>query len=358
VEWQEQQDRRTRGRIGRVAFWLLAVAIAVPLGLMAFSPGLIGLRASDRNPTPEPLSGTAADAQSAAEAPLARAEELEPPAHPALEPAPFEAVEVSALQPNQGPGADPAAEAASPALDCIIEPHQVIAVRSPVAGRIETLRVERSDLVEAGQVLVELESGPEKSAVELARARATLTGRIEAREANLELGQRRRERAERLFANNALSLDLREEVETETTLARLELRQARDDQRLASLELKQAMAILKQRTIRSPIDGVVTERLMSPGEVVDEETVLKIAQIDPLRVEVILPSAWFGSIRAGTKAAVVPEVPGDRVYVASVGIVDRTIDAASGTFGVRLELPNPDHAIPSGLNCQVRFLDE
>jgi hypothetical protein len=57
------------------------------------------------------------------------------------------------------------------------------------------------------------------------------------------------------------------------------------------------------------------------------------------------------------KAAVVPEVPGDQVHVATVGIVDRVIDAASGSFGVQLELPNPEHRIPGGLRCRVRFLD-
>jgi multidrug efflux pump subunit AcrA (membrane-fusion protein) len=92
--------------------------------------------------------------------------------------------------------------------------------------------------------------------------------------------------------------------------------------------------------------------------VVDEETILRIAQIDPLRVEAILPSAMFGMIKLGMKAAVEPEFPGDQVYVATVQIVDRVIDAASGTFGVRLELPNSDLAIPGGLHCQVRFLDE
>jgi hypothetical protein len=39
-----------------------------------------------------------------------------------------------------------------------------------------------------------------------------------------------------------------------------------------------------------------------------------------------------------------------------VTLMDRVIDPASGTFGVRLELPNPDYAIPSGLHCRVRFL--
>ena len=162
----------------------------------------------------------------------------------------------------------------------------------------------------------------------------------------------------KLFEGNALSLDLREEAETEADIALLELERARADKQLASLQLEQAVALLKRRTILSPISGVVVERLMSPGERVDEETVLKIAQIDPLRVEVILPSSLFGTIRKGMRAAVVPEFPGDKVHVATVSIVDRIVDAASGTFGVRLALPNPDHEIPGGLHCQVRFLDE
>jgi membrane fusion protein (multidrug efflux system) len=38
-----------------------------------------------------------------------------------------------------------------------------------------------------------------------------------------------------------------------------------------------------------------------------------------------------------------------------VSVVDRVIDAASGTFGVRLELPNPNYELPAGLRCRVRF---
>jgi len=80
-------------------------------------------------------------------------------------------------------------------------------------------------------------------------------------------------------------------------------------------------------------------------------------QIDPLRVETILPAARFGTIQVGQKATVIPEVPGDQLHVASVTLVERVIDPASGTFGVSLELPNPDLSIPSGLNCEVRFME-
>ncbi len=101
---------------------------------------------------------------------------------------------------------------------------------------------------------------------------------------------------------------------------------------------------------------MVVQRLKSPGEVVKEETILTIAQIDPLRVEAILPAAMFGSIKEGMRAEIEPEIASAGVRIASVSIVDRVVDAASGTFGVRLELPNADHTLPSGLHCQVRFL--
>ena len=38
-------------------------------------------------------------------------------------------------------------------------------------------------------------------------------------------------------------------------------------------------------------------------------------------------------------------------------VVDPVVDAASGSLRVRLGLPNPDHAIPAGLRCRVRFIE-
>ncbi len=55
------------------------------------------------------------------------------------------------------------------------------------------------------------------------------------------------------------------------------------------------------------------------------------------------------------EATVLPEEPVGGEHRAEVTVVDRVVDAASGTFGVRLELPNPDYAIPAGLKCRVEF---
>jgi hypothetical protein len=60
-------------------------------------------------------------------------------------------------------------------------------------------------------------------------------------------------------------------------------------------------------------------------------------------------------IKVGMRAKVIPEAPVGGEYIAEVKIVDRVIDAASGTFGVRLELPNSNHGLQAGLKCKVIF---
>jgi hypothetical protein len=66
-----------------------------------------------------------------------------------------------------------------------------------------------------------------------------------------------------------------------------------------------------------------------------------------------MPLSQFGRIRFGASAQVYPEIGGD--YAAIVRVVDQVFDAASATIGIRLELPNPDYALPAGIKCQVRF---
>jgi RND family efflux transporter MFP subunit len=263
-----------------------------------------------------------------------------------------------ALPEDAQPGRDRDARARPDKFDCMIQPSEIIDIGSAVTGVIERIAVDRSDSVEAGQTVVELEAGVEKAFVETARARAAMEENIRWREAKLAYEEHQSERTKRMFENHVVSADQAEQQATETRLGRVKLDQARKEHELASLELQQALAVLKRRSIQTPISGVVMERLMSPGEVVDKQAVLRIAQIDPLRVEVNLPASMFGSIKPGMRAAVEPESQGEQIRVASVRLVDRVIDGQSGTFGVRLELPNADQATPGGLHCQLRFLTE
>ncbi|MBE0597923.1 MAG: hypothetical protein IH614_11695 [Desulfuromonadales bacterium] len=60
-------------------------------------------------------------------------------------------------------------------------------------------------------------------------------------------------------------------------------------------------------------------------------------------------------IKKGMRGEVIPEAPVGGKLQAEVIIVDRMVDAASGTFGVRLQLPNASLRVPPGIKCRVRF---
>ena len=121
-------------------------------------------------------------------------------------------------------------------LDCLIEPFVVVTISSPEVGILNTVEVDRGDTVEEGQVIATLDSRLESAIGAVNHARAKLT-----------------------------------------------------NERLADLELRKATAELARRTIVSPIKGVVLERSLSAGEFAKQDPIVKLAQLDPLRVEVPNP---------------------------------------------------------------------
>lgn len=253
--------------------------------------------------------------------------------------------------------ADPAKGDDPLAFEGLIEPYELVNVGTPVEGVVASVSVQKSTSVKKGEPLVYLESSVESAVVERARAMAAGKGEMELEKEKLTSALRTLARAEELFAKKALSAEQKEQAETDVALARARLLKADENKSLARLDLDRAKALLDQRIIKSPISGIVVERFVSPGEFVDDKPLLKLAQLDPLRVEVILPAEMFRKIATGMRADVLPESGEKESYSSTVDIVDKVIDPATGTFAVRLELPNPDTRLPSGLKCKVRFHD-
>ena len=250
---------------------------------------------------------------------------------------------------------EPALEPDSSELDCLIEPQKSVVVSAPVIGVVSEVLVERGDFVEEGQVLARLESRIQRANVVLATARVEAEAELKASEARFEFEQRRLERSRSLHQKGVLSDRELDEVESALLVAEANLLQARENRDLAGLELGRAQAALERRTIQSPVKGVVVRVILNQGEYADPPQVVELAQIDPLRVEVFAPVSRLGTIAVGSVGHVIPEQPVGGVYEAEVVVVDKVVDAASGTFGIRLALPNPDTSLPAGLRCRVRF---
>ena len=239
----------------------------------------------------------------------------------------------------------------------LIEPYELVDIGTPVEGVVDKVHVKRSALVKKGEPLVHLESSVENAVVQRSRALVKIEGEIKVQEESLAYARRKHTRVEELFNSEAISAERQDEAATEVSLALAHLQKAKENRMLAKHDLDRAQAMLNRRTIKSPVAGVVVERFVSPGEFVDNQPLLRVAQLNPLRVEVVLPVEMFRDITPGMKAQITPETEEEGDYIATVAIVDRVIDPASGTFGVRLELPNPDYRLPGGLKCMVRFLD-
>lgn len=240
-------------------------------------------------------------------------------------------------------------------LGCLIEPHRVAEVGSPVIGVIESIAVERGDHVKRGQVIAVLRSDVERAAVGVAATKAKVAAEVHAAQASYDLARQKLVRAQDLHARSFISMQALEQARAEADVAQQRLTQAREQRRIWSRELELAEAQLGLRTIRSPANGVIAERYLSPGERVEEKPIVRLATVDPLRVEVVIPAQLFGAIKAGLSLTVLPELPNARPRQAKVVLVDPLIDGPSNTFRARLELPNPDYEVPAGLRCRVEL---
>jgi len=211
----------------------------------------------------------------------------------------------------------------------LIEPDKLIAVSSPVPGVLDEVKFDKGDRVKKYDVIASLKSGVERASVNLAKAKHSYN-------------KRRLDRNRDLFEKKLISQMEYDDIETETLLA--------------EMELKQAEELLEQRIIRSPVSGIVVERKYSSGEFVQEHEILNIAKLNPLKVEVVLPVEMFGQVKKGRKVSI--HIAGyDEPFSGRVSLVDPIIDAASDTFAVRIKLPNKKHRLPAGLKCKVSFYE-
>jgi membrane fusion protein (multidrug efflux system) len=210
---------------------------------------------------------------------------------------------------------------------CLIEPSADLKLGVPADGVLDRVMVERGDTVRKGQLLGRLNVD-----LESAQARTLAT--------KLAFGERKLER----------NLELRDQ----NLIAPQELDEIATNQKVAELEYAESQERIKLRNIHSPVDGVVVDVYYQVGDLIKQEKIFRVARLDPLYVEMILPASRFGQIKPGQPMRVLTEL-GARELKGEVGAVDKVIDAASSTFRVRLIVPNPDNRVPSGQRCRIRF---
>jgi RND family efflux transporter MFP subunit len=239
---------------------------------------------------------------------------------------------------------------------CLITPYHIYKLAMPTAGPLASVAIKRADVVKKGQVIAMLESVVEQAQVDAARVRSNTDVAIRLKTAVYTAAAAKLERQRKLRAAAVNSEQAWEEAEAAASVAKEEIEQARLDKELATLELARLEATLERRILRAPAEGVVTSVDLHAGEYADPaNAIATVTEIDPLTVDVYLPTSAYPLVFMGMSAAITPQEPLGGPREGVVITKDPQIDAASGLFLVQLKLPNPGGTIPAGVHCGVKF---
>lgn len=252
-------------------------------------------------------------------------------------------------------GAATAVPAQEPALG-FTAPSREVEVSTVVRGLVRDLLVSEGERVAAGQALARIDAAELEAELAIARARAAAEGGVRRAQALLAAKQQQYDRLAKLRQQGAARAEEVALAEAELRVAEADMVAATEQQKIAELEVMRLEALLDQHLVLAPSDGVVTEILREPGELVgaQETRVLALAVLDPLQIEVFVPNALGRRLERGMPAQVDLADLGLTV-TGTIADVAVKADAASGTMRVRVHLANDDGRLRSGERAMVSF---
>jgi HlyD family secretion protein len=244
-----------------------------------------------------------------------------------------------------------------------VQPRNSVAVSSELSGIVASVAVELDDRVKAGQVLAKLDASVMAAQQKQANtAIETAQAGLSQAEVQLRTVERTVERSRATAAQGALAAAELEQAEgaydaahAAFHLAEAQLAQARAASRVGATQLRKTV-------IRSPIDGIVLERNVEPGQAVvsalQAQTLFVVADdLEQMEVEVEIDEADIGRLKAGQAAEFTVAAHPDRVFPATVRRVHLSPKPGLGvvTYLAELDAPNPDGALRPGMTATARI---
>ena len=230
-----------------------------------------------------------------------------------------------------------------------LNPVVLISVGTQVSGTVRKLFVDFNDKVKKGQPLLELDD-----ALVAASERQSAANVINA-QAALDLAQANEARIKQLFAQEYVS-------KQEYDQSQQALKSARAQLALARAQNERDRANVNFTVIRSPVDGVVIDRVVDIGQTVaasfQTPTLIKIAQdLSEMRIDTSFAEADIGNIREGQKARFTVDAFPSRSFVGDVQQIrlNPTNQQNVVTYNVRINVANPDQTLLPGMTAYVNI---
>jgi HlyD family secretion protein len=284
--------------------------------------------------------------------------------------------------------------------------HHKISVNSKVTGRVAWIGVEKGDKVKEGQVLVRLEDQEFRAQVEQAAgAAANAKAYLQqlqngSRPEEIQQAQHNLDEARATLTNDTITLNRTKDLVTQGVMSK----QALDDatarfessqQRVHSLEqayrlarigprpeelaraqgsarqadgaLAFAQSQLDATVIRAPVTGTILERTAEKGELVTAQfasgaeggprgSVVALADLNDLQVELDIAQDDFARLGPKQKAVVTVDAYPDRKYDGAIAEISPEANRQKATVQVKVQILNPDEYLRPEMNSTVKFL--
>ncbi|MDA0588027.1 MAG: efflux RND transporter periplasmic adaptor subunit [Planctomycetota bacterium] len=237
-------------------------------------------------------------------------------------------------------------------IESFTEPYRTIDVAAVETGLIIAVHIKEGDKVETHQSLADLDQDVLRATLEIARVQRDATSALTSAEAELRLRTTRLEKLEQLRLNENSSEEEVNRAALEKEIAAARVLSAKETLETKRLEFERTRIQLEQRTLRSPINGFVTEIYKDIGEFValTDPVVVTVVQLDPLMVTFSVPVKSAKSLKSGQTVPV--KIDGHKKNAeASIELVSPVINAGSQTVRVKVLLPNSGYTFQSGSKC-------
>ena len=217
-------------------------------------------------------------------------------------------------------------------------------ISSPLQGRVLEVRAHLGDRVQAGNVLLVLDSQ------DIAQAYSEYVKE----ESELQYATRARELAQDLYESKALPLKDLKQAENELIKARAEFRRTKE--RLLSLRVPteelnkplEQQQITSRFEMKSPLTGIVVERNVTPGQSIGGDSghvLFTVADLDTLQVIADVYERDLALVKEGQFANVTVEAYQDVSFPATVTTIGDVVDPASRTIKLHALVNNKDHRL-------------
>ena len=232
------------------------------------------------------------------------------------------------------------------------EPVEQSVAASAEVGIVAESSVKEGDIVKVGSTLATLNRAVLLESLEIAKARAESTARLDAAKSQLEMLTSQVEAVESLVSGGHTSRFEVEQKQAEYHTIYAEYHAAQDELRLNKLEVNRIRAQVEDRVIKSPINGVVTEIHKQLGENLssNEPQYATVVRVDELKVRFYLDANTLRDLNVGQDVNVLVGQE-QKPILAAVTYVSPIIDPDSGLGRIDVKIDNQDLTIQSGVIC-------